>query len=120
MPVPKKSSSQRKWQWGDAEQTAFQNLKEALTTPPIPGYPDYQMLFEVHVDASQAGLGAVLYQTQAGQKMVICYASRGLSRLEKHYSAFELEFLALKCSIIEKFHDYLYGNPLTYILTKAN
>lgn len=86
------------------------------------------MPFEVHVDASQAGLGAVLYQTQAGQKRVICYASRGLSRSEKHYSTFKLEFLALKWSISEKFHDYLNGNrftvytdnnPLTYILTTA-
>lgn len=61
MSAPKKSSSQRKWQWGDIEQTAFQYLKEALTTPPILGYPDYQMPFEVHVDASQAGLGAVFF-----------------------------------------------------------
>lgn len=80
MPAPKRSSSQRKWQWGDAELKAFQNLKEAFTTPPILSYPNYQMPFEVHVDASQAGSGAVLYQTQAGQKRVICYASRGLSR----------------------------------------
>lgn len=105
MSAPKKSSSQRKWQWGDREQTAFQYLKEALTTPPILGYPDFQMPVEVHVNASQAGLGAVLYQTQAGQKRVIFYASRGFSRSEKHCSAFKLEFLALKWSITEKFHD---------------
>ena len=80
------------------------------------------------MDASQAGLGTVLFQQQEGHKRVICYASRGLSRSEKHYSAFKLEFLALKWAITEKFHDYLYGNnftvytdnnPLTYILTTA-
>ena len=82
----------------------------------------------MHVDASQAGLVAVLYQQQTGHKRVICYASRGLSRSEKHCSAFKLDFLALKWAIIEKFHNFLYGNnftvytdnnPLTYILTTA-
>ena len=95
MPAPKKSSKDKKWQWGDAEQRAFEELKVALTSPPVLGYPDYQTPFEVHVDASQAGLGAVLYQKQEGHKRVICYASRGLSRSEKHYSAFKLEFLHL-------------------------
>ena len=51
-----------------------------------------------------------------------------LSKLEKNYPFHELEFLALKWAIIEKFHDYLYGNeftgftdnnPLTYVLTTA-
>lgn len=32
MHAPKKTSSQRKWLWGDTKQTVFQNLKEALTT----------------------------------------------------------------------------------------
>ena len=56
------------------------------------------------------------------------YASRGLSSSERNYSAYKLEFRALKCSVTEKFHDYLYGNsflvftdnnPLTYVLTTA-
>lgn len=59
---------------------------------------------------------------------VIAYASRGLSRSESRYPAHKLEFLALKWSVTEKFHDYLYGanftvvtdsNPRTYILTSA-
>ena len=59
---------------------------------------------------------------------VIAYASRGLSPSEKRYPAHKLEFLALKWSVVEKFHDNLYGNtftvvtdnnPLTYILKSA-
>ena len=47
---------------------------------------------------------------------------------EKNYDAHKLEFLALKWSVTERFHEYLYGgefevnmdnNPLTYILTMA-
>ena len=48
--------------------------------------------------------------------------------LERNYDNHKLEFLALKWSITERFHEYLYGghfevytdnNPLTYILTTA-
>ena len=59
---------------------------------------------------------------------VIAYASRTLSKLERNYDTYKLEFLTLKWSIRERFHEYLYGghfevytdnNPLTYILTTA-
>ena len=59
---------------------------------------------------------------------MIAYASHSLKPAVKNYPALKLEFLALKWSVSEKFHDYLYGtkfeavtdnNPLTYILTTA-
>ena len=70
----------------------------------------------------------MLYQDQDGQKRVIVYASRSLSKNERNYSVHKLEFLALKWAITDKFHEYLYGavfqvftdnNPLTYVLTTA-
>ena len=82
----------------------------------------------MHTDASTKGLGAILYQHQDGQKRVISYASRALNKSEKNYSAFRLEFLALKWAVTEKFSDYLCNhhftvltdcNPLTYVMTSA-
>lgn len=73
-------------------------------------------------------MGAILYQNQDDRKKVIAYASRSLSKPEKNYSAFKLEFLALKWAITDKFSDYLLNshfivytdnNPLTHILTSA-
>ena len=67
---------------------------------------------------SSLGLGAVLYQPDTdGKQHVISYASRGLKKSERNYPAHKLEFLALKWSITTKFHDYLYGNTLQYLLT---
>ena len=60
------------------------------------------------------------------RKKVIIYASQSLTRSEKNYLAFKLEFLALKWSVTEKFSDYLMNtefvnyidnNSLTYKLT---
>jgi transposase InsO family protein len=116
------------WQWLPEHQKAFEALKEKLLSPPVLGYTDYSLPFELHTDASQRGLGAVLYQVQDGQKRVISYASRGLNKAERNYSAHRLEFLALKWAVTDKFSDYLYGqrfsvftdnNPLTYVLTSA-
>ncbi|PVD23756.1 hypothetical protein C0Q70_17029 [Pomacea canaliculata] len=55
-------SQQAKWQWGQEEEAAFQTLKDF--SPPILGSPDYKLPFQLHVDASAPGLGAVLYQEQ--------------------------------------------------------
>ena len=114
--------------WTPRCQDAFDTLIEKLTASPVLGFVDYDSPFLLHTDASITGLGAALYQEQEGSIRVIAYASRGLSKSEANYPAHKLEFLALKWSITEKFHDYLYGgnfkvltdnNPLTYILTSA-
>lgn len=135
MPAPlktkgtrKKDREQRQWIWESEQEEAFQHLKNCLSGPPVVGYPNFDLPFELHTDASLLGLGAVLYQDQGGTKRVIAYASRGLSKAEKRYPAHKLEFLALKWAVTEKLSDYLNGrpftaitdnNPLTYILTSA-
>ena len=57
IPAPKKSSKDKKWLCGDDEQKAFEELKVALTSPPVLGYPDYQTPFEMYVDVSQQEAG---------------------------------------------------------------
>ncbi|CAI5671134.1 unnamed protein product [Oreochromis niloticus] len=102
-----------------------------LTNPPILAYPDFDLPFVLHTDASNEGLGAVLYQRQNNKLRVIGYGSRTLTPAERNYHLHsgKLEFLALKWAICDKFRDYLYyaptftvytdNNPLTYILSSA-
>ena len=106
---------------------AFEELKRRLVSPPLLGYPDFTQPLIVETDASLDGLGAVLSQDQAGKRVVICYASRGLRPPEKNmenYSSMKLELLALKWAVTEKFREYLLGakfivftdnNPLSYL-----
>ena len=115
--------------WTSECQVAFEHLKHLCSQTPILAYTDYTKPFQLHTDASENGLGAVLYQRQDdGIDSVITYASRTLSRSECNYDACKLEFLALKWSVTERFHEYLYGghfevythnNPLPYVLTTA-
>ena len=114
--------------WGDEQQAAFDGLIQALTSEPILAVADRTKPFQIHCDASGTGIGAVLYQEQEGQQRVIAYASRSLNKTESNYPAHKREFLALKWSMTEKFHDYILGshvtvvtdnNPLRYILHRA-
>ena len=54
-------------------------------------------------------LRAVLYKHQDKKDRVVAYASHSIKTSERNYPAHKLEFLALKCAIIDKFRDYLYG-----------
>ena len=94
-------------------------------------YPDFNSPYILHTDASETGLGAVLYQHQNGLLRVIAYGSCTLTPAEKNYHLHsgKLEFLALKWAVCDQFRDYLYhapsftvytdNNPLTYVLTSA-
>ena len=124
-------SSRNPVQWTSEHQRALESLIDQITSPPILAYPEYDAPFIVHTDASQEGLGAVLYQEQQGTIRVIAYASRTLTPAEKNYHLHsgKLEFLALKWAVTEHFRDYLYyapkfvvytdNNPLTYVLSSA-
>ena len=114
--------------WGSEQQESFDRLKGLCSQAPILAYADYKKPFHVYTDASEIGLGAVISQVQDGKEPVIAYASCTLNKAERRYDTHKLEFLALKWTVTDRFHEYLYGsvfevftdnNPLTYILTSA-
>jgi transposase InsO family protein/dUTPase len=117
------------WIWGVEQQTAFDELKTILLSPPVLVYPDFTKPFVLHCDASVQGLGGALYQEDSSGKLhPVAFGSRTLSAAEKNYSTHKLEFLALKWSVTSKFKYYLYGsrfhvftdhNPLLYLTTTA-
>ena len=114
--------------WDESCSEAFQKIIQCLTNAPVLAFADPTKPYILHIDASFQGLGAVLNQEYAEGLRPVAFASRKLSASEKNYPVHQLEFLALKWAVVDKFHDYLYGaqftvrtdnNPLTYILTTA-
>ena len=95
-------TKQAKLFWDEKCEQAFKAPKDICSRTPVLAYADYTKPFQVHTDASELGLGAVLYQAQDdGTTRVIAFASHSLSNSEQRYHSSKLEFLALKWAIHE-------------------
>jgi hypothetical protein len=95
-----------KFEWTDEMQRSFDELKTALTTPPILAMPTVGDVFTLDTDASDVAIGGVLSQFQGGSERVIAYGSRKLSRTEKNYSVTRRELLAI-IYFLKYFRHYL-------------
>ncbi|CAB4009281.1 Transposon Tf2-6 poly, partial [Paramuricea clavata] len=94
--------------FGPEQQESFRELKRRLAQAETLSYFDRDAKTKIVCDASPVGLGAILLQEHKGEDRVICYASRGLTEVERRYSQTEKEALAVVWSC-ERFHVYLYG-----------
>ncbi|KAL6477056.1 hypothetical protein MHYP_G00155550 [Metynnis hypsauchen] len=68
--------------WGPAQMSAFQQIKEPLTTSPTLKYYDVSKPTAVSADASSYGIGAVLMQLHGQEWRAVAYCSRRLSDAE--------------------------------------
>ena len=85
-------TKQAKSSWDEKCEQAFKALKDICPRTPVLAYADYTKSFPVHTDASELGLGAVLYQEQdVGTTRVIAFASHSLSNSEQRYHSSKLE-----------------------------
>ncbi|WP_176691503.1 ribonuclease H family protein, partial [Enterobacter cloacae complex sp. GF14B] len=78
-------------------------LKKTLTSAPILRVPDWNVIFHVHIDASNFAIGCVL--TQPGEHKLdypISFASRQLNDAERNYTTTEREGLAM-IYVVKKF-----------------
>jgi hypothetical protein len=120
--------------WTAEHQGILVDFIDVLLHPSVMAYPDFNKPYSLHIDASQMGLGAILYQKQDNGKLaVLAYASRTLTHDEQNYHLHsgKLEFLELKWAVTKRFRDYLHStphfevhvysdyNPLRYIFDQA-
>ncbi|GKF63714.1 putative reverse transcriptase domain-containing protein [Tanacetum coccineum] len=82
MSLTELTQKNKKYIWGEDQETAFQLLKQKLCEAPILALPEGNDDFVVYCDASHQGLGAVLMQ----REKVIAYASRQLKPNEENYT----------------------------------
>jgi hypothetical protein len=96
---------------GTLEISAFKDLQQALMSDPVLVLPDFsgKSKFELHTDASDLGISAILTQIGPdGKEHVLQYASRMLSKSELKWHTQEKEALAIVWGT-QKFRAYLLG-----------
>ncbi|GKB18254.1 putative reverse transcriptase domain-containing protein [Tanacetum coccineum] len=103
-PLTKLTQKNKKYEWGEEEEEAFQMLKQKLCSAPILVLPDGNKDFVVYCDASLKGYRSVLMQ----REKVIAYASRQLKTHEEKYMTHDLELGAV-VFVLRLWRHYLYG-----------
>ena len=106
-PLRKLLEADRVFQWGNAEQKAFVDLKTLICEDQLLNFFDVTKPVVIQCDASSVGLGATLMQ---GGRPVLS-ASRSLTKSEKNYVAIELECLAIVFAC-RKFDQFIYGKQV--------
>ena len=112
--------------WTDSCDQSFKALKEIIIRAPMLRFPDFSRPLIIATDASNYGLGAVLFQSESltswdvskeaiaqlimtGKHQYINFASRALSAGERNYSATKRELAGLVFAL-KKFHNLIWGS----------
>nr|GEX17147.1 hypothetical protein [Tanacetum cinerariifolium] len=77
--------------WNTAAQSAFEQLKHAVTEAPVLALPNFKHVFQVECDASGLGIGGVLSQLNRP----IAFFSEKLNDTRRRYSTYDKEFYAI-------------------------
>lgn len=98
--------------WSEEADNAFRQIKQALVSAPILSAPDFSKPFFIQCDASNVGLGAILTQKDDDKELVVAFASRSLTDIERKYTVTEKECLAVLFGV-EKFRPFVDGIHFT-------
>lgn len=92
------------FKWDEDAQSAFEQLKQAMTSIPVLAIPDFEKTFIIETDASGKGIGVVLMQ----EERPVAYMSQTISDRAWNKSVYERELMAVVLSI-QKWRHYLLG-----------
>ena len=106
-PLTSLTSKEAKWQWTEKEQNAFDTMKKIVGQQTLLAYPDFNIPFEIHTDASHTQLGAVT--SQKGKP--IAFYSRKLNPAQTRYTTMERELLSI-VETLKEFKNILLGQQL--------
>lgn len=106
-PLSRLTSSTIKWQWTEVEQKAFETMKRIIARETLLVYPDFNMPFIIHTDASHFQLGAVISQNNKP----IAFYSRKLNPAQTRYTTTERELLSI-VETLKEFRNILLGQRI--------
>ncbi len=101
--------------WKEAQQAAFERLKQSLMTKPVLLLPDGEKPFFLLTDASADSCGAILEQEGDDKKRhPVAYLSKTFNKSQRNYTVTEKECLAIVLAI-DEYRLLLYGRTFTII-----
>jgi len=93
------------WAWTTKEQTAFDDLKQAVTTAPVLAFPNDSAPYCVEADSSDFAMGGVLSQVQEdGKWHPVAFLSKSLDEVQRNYDIGDKEMLAIIRALTEWRH----------------
>lgn len=125
---------QKEISWTPALNESWELFKRAFASAPLLSFPDFNKRFVLATDASQTGIGGVLYQPNdendtitADNIVAIC--SKQLNATQQNYPVYKKELWGL-IYCLRKFHTFLWGRrdvkvltdhkPLVHIMSQKN
>ena len=106
-PLTKLTSKKVPFVWKDVHQKAYEKIKMVLSKETLLRYPDFSKEFEIHTDASQLQIGAVIAQ----EGKPIAFYSRRLTDCQTRYTTTERELLAI-VETLKEFRNILLGQKI--------
>jgi len=95
-PMNMLTQKDEKWQWEEAQQKAFNELKRIFTSKLVLAAPDLDKEFRVEADASNYATGGVLSMKCLDEKWrLVAFISKSLSDTERNYEIHNKEMLAV-------------------------
>jgi len=87
---------EKKWEWGQEQEKAFKDLREAIVAEPCLAHINHQKTFRLETDASDFTYGAALSQKQQdGKYHPVAYMSKTMLAAECNYDIFDKEALGI-------------------------
>jgi len=114
-PLTALTSKNVKWHWTSVEQNAFDAMKKIISRETLLTYPNFNLPFEIHTDASHSQLGAVISQ----QGRPIAFYSRKLNPAQTRYTTTERELLSI-VETLKEFRNILLGQQITIYTDHQN
>ena len=105
-------TGKRTYQWGDEQEKAFDELRNAMVRAPVLALPNATDPFILDTDASDKSVGAELIQIQEGEERAVAYGSLTLTPEQQKYCTTRKELLAI-IRFSRQFRHYLLGRHFT-------
>ena len=108
-------------EWTELLTQQWEVVKRAFATAPFLKFPDFNKRFVIATDASQTGIGGVLYQPDDEDNTItanniVAIVSKQLNESQRRYPVYKKELWAV-VYCLRKFHTFIHGRRDVTVLT---